>query len=157
MWLRSLALSAAVILAGSEAIAAGPDEPSLRAADAEQMRIIVDEDANAQQAFMHDNYIINGPSNQVLRKPQLLQMLSQGAMASDTFQRTIEAVQITDNVGIVMGRETVAPSPGSQLAKLHGPDVLQRRFTNVFYFDDGKWRFLARQATLVATPPPRAP
>ncbi|MES2895490.1 MAG: nuclear transport factor 2 family protein [Pseudomonadota bacterium] len=157
MWLRSLALSAAVVLAGSEAIAAGPDEASLRAADAEQMRIIVDEDANAQQAFMHDNYIINGPSNQVLRKPRLMQMLSQGAMASDTFQRTIEAVQITDNVGIVMGRETVAPSRGSQLAKLHGPSVLQRRFTNVFYFNGGKWRFLARQATLVASPPPNAP
>jgi len=27
--------------------------------------------------------------------------------------------------------------------------ILDRRFTNVFVFEDGEWRFLARQATIV--------
>jgi len=38
------------------------NDKSLRQADAVQMRIIVEEDAKAQQNFMHPNYIINAPS-----------------------------------------------------------------------------------------------
>lgn len=132
------------------AVAAGePSEASLRAADAEQMRIIVEGDAEAQQSFMHPNYLLNGPSNRVLRKPELVDMLAQGKMASDRFEREIEGVAITGNVGIVMGREVVQPRPGSQLGMLHGDKTLHRRFTNVFLFEDGQWRFLARQASIV--------
>jgi hypothetical protein len=124
-------------------------EASLRAADAEQMRIIVQADAEAQQAFMHPNYIINGPSNRVLHKAVLVDMLAHGKMGSDVFERVIEDVAITGNVGIVMGREVVHPTPASELGMRHGDKVLNRRFTNVFLFEDGKWRFLARQATIV--------
>lgn len=129
-----------------------PDDRSLRQADATQMRIIVDEDAKAQRDFMHPNYIINGPSNRVMRKEQLVTMLAKGQMASEAFERTIEATSITANVGVVMGRETVAPSANSQLGKQFGGKVLSRRFTNVFLWERGKWRFLARQATVVPTP-----
>jgi len=125
-------------------------EESLRAADAEQMRIIVQADAEAQQAFMHPNYMINGPSNRVLHKDVLVDMLSHGRMGNDFFERVIEDLAITGNVGIVMGREAVHPTPTSELGMLHGDKVLNRRFTNVFLFEDGKWRFLARQATIVA-------
>jgi hypothetical protein len=124
-------------------------EESLRAADAEQLRIIVQADAEAQQAFMHPNYMINGPSNRVLHKDVLVDMLSHGRMGNDFFERVIEDLAITGNVGIVMGREAVHPTPTSELGMLHGDKVLNRRFTNVFLFEDGKWRFLARQATIV--------
>jgi hypothetical protein len=141
----------ALLLLGFPAavLAVEPSEATLRAADAEQMRIIVDGDADAQQEFMHPNYIINGPSNTILRKPVLVEMLAQGKMGSDRFERVIEDVAITGNVGIVMGREAVHPLPTSQLGSLHGDRVLNRRFTNVFLFEGGKWRFLARQATIV--------
>lgn len=129
--------------------AADISEDSLRAADAEQMRIIVQGDAEKQRAFMHPNYIINGPSNRVMRKEALVNMLAQGKMASDHFERFVEATAITGNVGVVMGREVVKPVSTSQLGQLHGTKTLDRRFTNVFLFEDGKWRFLARQATIV--------
>jgi Domain of unknown function (DUF4440) len=124
-------------------------EASLRAADAEQMRIIVQGDARAQQEFMHPNYILNGPSNRVLRKPVLVTMLAQGAMASDRFERDIEGIAITGNVGIVMGSEVVHPAATSELGTRYGDTTLNRRYTNVFLFEGGKWRFLARQATVV--------
>ena len=130
-------------------------ETSLRQTDAEQMRIIVDEDATAQQSFMHPNYIINAPSNRVLRKAQLVAMLAQGQMASERFARSIEAVSITGNVGIVMGEETVTPSTNSQLGRQFGNKPLTRRFTNIFLFEKGRWRFLARQASVIGTPPTR--
>jgi hypothetical protein len=148
----------AVVLIASFAVTPASDavevsEASLRAADAEQMRIIVDADATAQAAFMHPNYVLNGPSNRVLRKPELVEMLAQGRMASERFERTIEAVTITGNVGIVVGHEAVRPAPGSQLAERFGNAELARRFTNVFLFEQGRWWFLARQATVVADTP----
>ena len=130
-------------------VAAEISEASLRAADAEQMRIIVQGDASAQQEFMHPNYILNGPSNRVMRKPALVAMLAQGAMGSDRFERVVEGIAITGNVGIVMGSEVVRPTATSQLGTQHGAGALSRRYTNVFLFEGGKWRFLARQATVV--------
>lgn len=133
----------------TSAMAEEISEGSLRAADAEQMRIIVQGDASAQQEFMHPNYIINGPSNRVMRKPALVAMLAQGAMGSDRFERVVEGIAITGSVGIVMGREVVRPTATSVLGAKHGAVTLNRRFTNVFLFEEGKWRFLARQATIV--------
>ena len=116
------------------------------------MRIIVEGDAKAQSVFMHDNYIINGPSNRIMRKPVLVDMLAHGKMASDRFERTIEGTAITGNIGIVMGREIVRPAAGSELAATFGSRDLQRRFTNVFIFEGGTWRFLARQASIIDAP-----
>jgi hypothetical protein len=129
--------------------AAEISEASLRAADAEQMRIIVEGDARSQQEFMHPNYIINGPSNRIMRKSALVTMLAQGKMASERFERVIEGIAITGNIGIVMGSEVVRPASTSELGSRHGNVALNRRYTNVFLFEDGKWRFLARQATIV--------
>lgn len=139
----------AFLLISTTAKAQDISEATLRAADAEQMRIIVQGDAKAQQEFMHPNYIINGPSNRVMHKEVLVNMLAHGQMASDRFERVIEGLAITGNVGIVMGSEVVHPLPTSELGKRYGDKVLDRRFTNVFLFEGGKWRFLARQATVV--------
>jgi hypothetical protein len=144
---RTLALL--VLSAAHPCFAAEISEASLRAADAEQMRIIVEGDAAAQKSFMHDNYIINGPSNRVLRKPVLVEMLAHGKMASERFERVIEGTAITGNIGIVMGSEIVRPAAGSELAERFGQRDLNRRFTNVFIFENGVWRFLARQASVV--------
>lgn len=133
-------------------LADGISEASLRAADAEQMRIIVEGDARKQNLFMHDNYIINAPSNRILRKPVLVQMLAEGKMASERFERIIEGTSITGNIGIVMGSEVVQPAVGSALGEKFGSATLKRRFTNVFIFENGAWKFLARQASIIEAP-----
>jgi hypothetical protein len=150
--LMRFAMSLFVVLVATTCSAAEISESSLRAADAEQMRIIVDGDAKAQSAFMHDNYIVNGPSNRIHRKAVLVEMLAHGQMASDRFERTIEGTAITGNIGIVMGSEIVRPGAGSDLARTFGDRDLKRRFTNVFMFEGGAWRFLARQASVVDAP-----
>jgi hypothetical protein len=91
---------------------AGPDDASLLAADAEQKRIIVDQDLDAQRRFMHDHYIINAPANRVLRKADALAIMARGGNAAERFDRVIEGHQITGNIGIVMGREVVQPTDG---------------------------------------------
>jgi len=146
------ATSLFVLLVARPCSATEISESSLRAADAEQMRIIVDGDAKTQSAFMHQNYIINAPSNRVLKKSDVVAMLAQGRMASDRFERVVEGIAITGNIGIVMGSETVRPASGSELGERFGSVDLNRRFTNVFIFENGVWRFLARQASIVDAP-----
>lgn len=143
-------LIASVALMGAAAPEQEPTETSLRAADAEQMRIIVEEDAKAQQEFMHPNYMLNGPANAVKRKPELVAMLARGDIASETFERKMEGIAITGDVGIVMGSEIVTPAPTSNLGRLHPGQTLHRRYTNVFLWQEGRWRFLARQASIVS-------
>jgi hypothetical protein len=130
------------------AAAVQPNETSLRAADAEELRIVLTGDVNAMRALMHPNYIVNSPVNRIVRKDQLIELLSEGKIASDAIERTIEATAITGNVGIVMGRETIKPKPNSELGLAHGVKTLERRFTNVFVFEEGNWRLLARQSTV---------
>jgi hypothetical protein len=50
----------------------------------------------------------------------------------------------------VMGREVVLPTTDSQLGQQFGARPLARRFTNVFLFENGRWVFLARHATVIA-------
>lgn len=147
---RALVVFAGAVLSAAAAPRAYPSEANLRAADAEQMRIIVEEDAKAQQEFMHPNYMLNGPANVVKRKPELVAMLARGDIASEKFERKVEGVAITGNVGIVMGSETVTPAPNSNLGRLHPGQTLNRRYTNVFLWQGGRWRFLARQASIVS-------
>ena len=148
----NLALVLIALVLAHPCLAADISESSLRAADAEQMRIIVDGDARAQSAFMHRNYILNGPSNRVRRKAVLVDMLAGGKMASERFERVIEGTAITGNVGIVMGSEIVQPRADSALGEKFGSSPLKRRFTNVFVFENGNWYFLARQASVIEAP-----
>ena len=146
-----LIVASVVLIGAGPAPEAQPTEVSLRLADAEQMRIIVEGDAKAQQDFMHPNYMINAPANRVLRKDQVVRMLANGEIASEAFQRAVEGTMITGAVGIVMGNETVTPARSSELGRLHPGKILRRRFTNVFLWENGKWRFLARHASVVGT------
>jgi hypothetical protein len=135
------------------AAAVQPNETNLRAADAEELRNVLTGDANAMRSLMHPNYMVNSPVNQIVRKDQLIKLLSEGKIASEAIERTIEATAITGNVGIVMGRETIKPKPNSELGLAHGVKTLERRFTNVFVFEQGNWRLLARQSTVIQTSP----
>ena len=129
---------------------ARPDAATLLAADAEQKRIIVEQDLEAQRRFMHDDYIINAPANRVLRKGDALAIMARGGNAAERFDRVIEGYQVTGTVGIVMGREVVLPTADSRLGERFGARPLSRRFTNVFVFENGRWVFLARHATVIA-------
>jgi len=41
---------------------------------------------------------------------------------------------------------------GSELAHLYGAATLDRRFTDVLLFENGKWQLLARQSTVIRPP-----
>jgi hypothetical protein len=149
--MRSFAAFAVVALAGcslnqplTQASATAVDEMSLRAADELQRTAVVAGDIERVRAMMHPNYRVNAPTNTVLTGDQILSMFEQGLIAAEPVERIVEAAVVSGTTGLVMGRETLIPPPGSQLARSFGEQPLLRRFTNVYSFENGKWWFLAR-------------
>lgn len=121
-----------------------PDETSLRAADEMQRRAVVAGDIELVASIMHPKYRVNAPTNRVLTGEQILSMFEQGMITAEPVERIVEAAVVSGTTGLVMGRETLVPPPGSQLARTFGDGPLLRRFTNVYSFENGKWWFLAR-------------
>jgi hypothetical protein len=141
------------------AVPGSADESSLRAADREQTRILVEQDEAAYREFVHRNYVQNGPADRVLRRRQAVDRFGSPAAAVDRFERTVEAITITGNVGVVTGGERLSPALAAGSARLPEASVVERRFTNVYLYERDRWRLLARQVTPVgvtapvATPP----
>ncbi|MFC4313803.1 nuclear transport factor 2 family protein [Steroidobacter flavus] len=129
---------------------AAATEASLRAADQEQRRLVFEGKTDELARLCHPNLLINGPNGRVVTKEMLLESVQTGAIAKEKFERIPEAVRITGNIGVLLGHEVVVAAPGSRDFKTFGSQPFQRRYTNMFLFQDGKWWFLARQASIVA-------
>lgn len=127
-----------------------PDEAALVAADATQRAAVATGDSDAIAAIAHPNFRVNAPSNRVLTKEVVLSMVRSGEIKTETFERIPESVTITGDVGVVMGREILQASAGSESARMYGMGTLQRRYTNVFLRVGGKWLHLARHANVIA-------
>ncbi len=72
-----------------------------------------------------------------------------GEMAAELFERTAEDVSISGDIAVVMGRETFTPAPNSELGRAFGAKPLQRRYTNIFIWQKGRWLWLARHANVL--------
>ena len=123
------------------------NEASLRAADELQRAAVAAGDVQAVRALMHPRYRVNAPTNRVMTREEILVMFERGVITAEPVQRIIEAALVSGTTGLVMGRETLVPTPGSQLATASGGRPQLRRFTNVYTFENGRWWFLARHFT----------
>ena len=144
------------VLAASPALA--QTEGSLRAADAAQYAAASKPDVDALAALTLPTFIINSPSGDTGTGERTLQRFRSGEVAHERFTRIIERIAITDNVGIVMGREIARLSPTSIDGRARGGDKgpVLRRFTNIYLWQNGKWGWLARHASYRPEPPPAA-
>jgi hypothetical protein len=128
---------------------AEPTEETLCAADRMQLKAGSSGDPDTMVAIQHPSYLGNAPNNRVVDAEAARSLIASGAIASDSFDRTIERIAITENVGVVMGRETIVATSGSISAKMSSEGPLDRRFTNIYIWSDARWRVLARHANVV--------
>ena len=128
--------------------AAAQDEASLRGADAEQHRAARTRDADALDAMMHPAFQVNSPEGEMWSRERTLTLWRNRGIGHDRFDRFPESVTLDGPVGVVAGREIVQPSvdsiAGTRRADAGTP--VQRRFTNVWLWKDGRWWFFARHA-----------
>lgn len=126
------------------------DEAALVRLDTDQKGMVSRADIKALEALSAPGLMINAPTGRVLSREQFLAMMRDGRIGAENFERTIESVQVSGDVGVVMGREVFTPTPQSELGRTYGAVPLKRRYTNVYQREHGHWLWLARHANVVA-------
>jgi hypothetical protein len=129
---------------------ASRDAASLRAADQAQMNAVAAGDIAALEALAHPDLRINAPTGRILTNQAFFAAMRSGAIGAEAFTRTPEDVVIAGDIGTVMGSEVFTPTAASDLGRQYGAVPLQRRYTNIYVWRDGRWRWLARHANVTA-------
>lgn len=114
--------------------------------DLAHARSIFEGNAIALDSLMNDDVTVNHPTNQIVReKTELLDLIKKGTIRYTSFERTPEQFLFFKEMVVVMGREIVIPAKGAPNAG----KKLNRRYTNIWMLQNGKWQLTVRHANNV--------
>ena len=119
-------------------------EQEIRRLDLAHADAILRGDLVALDKLWTEDFKVNNPFNQIDRADRI----RTGAVTYSSFIREPELVLIHGDTVIVMGREIVVPKGDS-------PDsgkTINRRYTNIWMKRSGKWRLIARHASVICSP-----
>lgn len=136
-------------IAGCASLPNLSDRSAVLAVDERQRAMVAASDVGGLAELAHANLRINAPGGRVLTREQFLANMRSGEIAAEDFGRTPEDVNISGNIAVVMGRESFTPAAGSELGRAYGARPLQRRYTNIYVWERGRWKWLARHANIV--------
>lgn len=108
--LSGLILAVAMpVAAQPSVVGTNPDEIAVLATDVRQSTAVASIDLDAIAAISHPYLRVNAPSNRILTREDLIGRVKSGDIRNQVFERIPEAVVVTGDIGVVMGRETVLP------------------------------------------------
>jgi hypothetical protein len=156
--MHHIRVAAAVLLAVSppslalaQPLQAGSAEAALASLDAHQKELVAKADIDGRASLAAPQLTINAPTNRILTREQFLAMMRDGRIGAEAFERKVESVTVTGNVGVVMGSEVFTPTAASELGRTYGVRPLDRRYTNIYVLDHGRWMWFARHANVVSS------
>lgn len=115
------------------------DENELRRVDMEQARLVQAGGADDIAALHHPAYTVHAANGRLYGLDPMLTAVRNGSFARERFHRTQQAVVVSGRTGVVMGLETLeTPPPLAERGERN------RRYTNVYILENGRWRLLAR-------------
>lgn len=145
--MRSILLVAAIIVlttslvSGQSAKQKAAIEQEIRKLDLAHADAVLRGDLAALDKLWTEDFKVNNPFNEVDKADRI----RTGAVTYSSFIREPESILIHGDTVIVMGRETVVPKGNS-------PDAgktINRRYTNIWMKRKGKWRLIARHASVI--------
>lgn len=116
-------------------------EQEIKRLDLAHADAILRGDLAALDKLWTEDFKVNNPFNQIDRADRI----RTGAVTYSSFIREPETVLVHGDTVIVMGREIVVPKGDS-------PDAgktINRRYTNIWMKRSGKWRLVARHASVI--------
>ena len=119
-------------------------EQEIRKLDLAHADAILRNDLPALDKIWTEDFRVNNPFNQIDRADRI----RISAVTYSSFIREAEEVLVHGDTVIVMGREIVVPKGNS-------PDAgktINRRYTNIWMKRSGKWRLIARHASVICSP-----
>lgn len=91
-------------------------------------------------------FMVNTPRNDVAGdRKEVLRIQKAGLINYKSFERIIEKIQVHDQVVITVGYEKFVPNDDLPEA---GQEI-KRRFMNVWMKQQGEWKHVARQASII--------
>ena len=117
----------------------------LLATDLAEAEAVLSSDMTKLEDLWSESLVVNNPANSVMQRTQVLEHVRTGIIKYTSFERSVEASTVIDDIGIIMGQEVVTPAPGAPLAG----KTVTRRFTNVWSSSRGVWKLVGRQATVI--------
>lgn len=139
----------AIIILIVPAISASAQSTKQKAAIAEEIRrldqahadAILRGDLPALDKLWTEDFIVNNPFNEIDKGDRI----RTGAVTYSSFVRVAESIVVHGDTVIVMGHEVAVPKGNS-------PDAgktINRRYTNIWMQRAGKWRLVARHASVI--------
>ena len=116
-------------------------EQEIRRLDLAHADAVLRGDQAAMNKLWTEDFIVNNPFNEIDKADRI----RTGAVTYSSFARVPESVVIHGETAIVMGREAVVPKGTS-------PDAgktINRRYTNIWMKREGRWRLVARHASVI--------
>jgi hypothetical protein len=100
------------------------------------------------------DFVASDPSNTIRHRDELIALVSSGRLIYESIETSIDyARQIGNNLVVVMGTESTqqnAVPVDGELEEVALTKTLKRRFTNVFRNEQGSWRLLIKQSTIIS-------
>ena len=150
----ALMCTSLVFLAGCATVPNIGSRAAVLAVDDQQRAMVAASDVAGLGRLAHPNLRINAPGGRVLTREQFLTNVRSGEIDAEAFERTAEDVSFSGNVAVVMGRETFTPAATSELGRTFGAKPLQRRYTNIYIWQQDRWLWFARHANVLASARP---
>lgn len=131
-----------------------PDVKSVLAVEKRLLDLMLDGDVEAFGELISPQFVASDPSNTIRRRDELIALVASGRLKYESFDTSIDfAEKVADDLVVIMGNETTrqsaVPVEGALAVKALA-DSLSRRFTNVYRKEQGEWRLLIKQSTIIA-------
>jgi ketosteroid isomerase-like protein len=136
-----LTITVANSVSGQTAKQKAAIEQEIRKLDVAHADAVLRGDQVALDKLWTEDFRVNNPFNEIDKADRI----RTGAVTYASFVREPESILVHGATVIVMGRETVVPKGNS-------PDAgktINRRYTNIWMKRAGKWRLVARHASVI--------
>jgi hypothetical protein len=148
------ALAAPPLLRAGQALIVGEpsrsgNEATFRELENQNAQAMLHLDYATLERLWSERFVVSSPNNTILSSRAAVFDLfrkSAGPIYS-SYEKNIECIVFSGDVTIVMGVEAVVPRNAPMETKAGKP--VQRRYTNIWQLENGTWRVIARQATML--------
>jgi ketosteroid isomerase-like protein len=122
------------------------EEIEIRKLEDVQRQAFMEKDTATLFKLFSPNFVVNAPTNKITTLKELMQLMRQGAVDMEDFERITEKVTFNNNLAIAMGNETLHPTGKMPNAG----KTVKRRYTNIWMKNEGGWQLVARQSTIIS-------
>jgi hypothetical protein len=120
---------------------------AVEAVDDNESVAVLKGDVAGLDQFWAADLLVNAPHNRVSSPEKRREFMMHGTgLQYSSFERHREAMVIRPTCAVTMGYEVVVPKGDVPDAR----KTIHRRYTNIYFFDDGGWRMIGRQATNIS-------